>query len=494
MTIINPGSDPFAGAATDSSVTPTDLDKLFQIPAAYNALPQSAGFSVVPGQQFNVPDNNVPGLGDTTGMNTQALLTHLENLAPDELRIVQADLANAGYYGPIAKMTDEPTWGFITTKDVTAMRAFVLDGIQASQSGQTLSSLLARKTQEFTAVQSHGASTTPIFNLGKDYTVQHLDQTQVNSEADKQALTILGHGLTDQERAQLYAQLDAKGVTQQQAANATTQARALSDATAKARLTIDPTTGQPIAFNGVDATARSYLNKIAYKWGGTDPGTGLDCSAFTQFVLQQNGVSIGRTTSDQWANPAGVQVTADQAQPGDLIFFGSATDNNNAHVGVYIGNGMMIDNAHTGTSTRVDSISGFGMPVLGFKHFSIPGQGDTTSPGAATPGFGATGVGAIAPGAPVDVGGFSVPQSGLAAGQDPTQAAEGQGVTGNVAGNVTGTGQKPVISTPDTTTDTVNQDIPSQIADLIRRLHPDQAAAHDFSNAYDMFLQTMKGV
>lgn len=498
-TMPGPGDNQFTGADGNGSVTPTDLDKLFQIPAAYNALPQSAGFSVVPGQQFNVPDNTVEGIGDTTGMNTQQLLTHLQNLAPEELRIVQADLANAGYYGAITKMTDEPTWGFLTAKDVTAMRAFVLDGIQAAQSGQTLNSLLALKTQQFSAQMSKGTSQTPIFDLGTDYTVSHLDQTSVNDQADKAALAILGHGLTDQERAQVYSQLDAKGVAQQQNLNSTKAARALSDATAKASLTIDPTTGQPVAFTGVDSTARNLIGKIAYKFGGTSPATGLDCSGFTQFVMQQNGLAIGRTTSDQWANPAGVQVGQDQAQPGDLVFFGSPTDDNHAHVGVYIGNGMMIDNAHTGTSTRVDAIAGFGMPILGFKHFNIPGQPNTTPAGAFTPGFNGggggnnspIGIGSVNPGAPVDVGGFSVSQDAPA--QDPVQAATGP-VGGPAAANDLPGATKPIISTPDTTTDTTALDVNSEINDMIRRLHPDEAAAHDFSNAYDQFQSIMRGI
>ncbi|MGW5877995.1 NlpC/P60 family protein [Nocardiopsis terrae] len=82
--------------------------------------------------------------------------------------------------------------------------------------------------------------------------------------------------------------------------------------------------------------ARAQIGK-PYVWGGTGPD-GYDCSGLTQAAWAQAGVNLPRTTYDQ-VN-AGTPVSRDQLQPGDLMFFYSASAP--SHVGIYSGNGMMI--------------------------------------------------------------------------------------------------------------------------------------------------------
>ncbi|HJE60750.1 MAG TPA: C40 family peptidase [Nocardiopsis listeri] len=82
--------------------------------------------------------------------------------------------------------------------------------------------------------------------------------------------------------------------------------------------------------------ARAQIGK-PYVWGGTGPD-GYDCSGLTQAAWSQAGVSLPRTTYDQ-VN-AGTSVSRDQLQPGDLLFFYSASAP--SHVGIYSGNGRMI--------------------------------------------------------------------------------------------------------------------------------------------------------
>lgn len=82
--------------------------------------------------------------------------------------------------------------------------------------------------------------------------------------------------------------------------------------------------------------ARAQIGK-PYVWGGTGPN-GYDCSGLTQAAWAQAGVNLPRTTYDQ-VN-AGTSVSRDQLQPGDLMFFYSASAP--SHVGIYSGNGMMI--------------------------------------------------------------------------------------------------------------------------------------------------------
>jgi len=100
--------------------------------------------------------------------------------------------------------------------------------------------------------------------------------------------------------------------------------------------------------------ARSYTG-VPYRWGGTDPSTGLDCSGLTQLVYRQLGVDLPRVAADQ--SRAGTEVASlADAQPGDLVFFGEPAH----HVGIYVGDGKMIDAPHTGSTVGEHSVSGYG--------------------------------------------------------------------------------------------------------------------------------------
>lgn len=71
-----------------------------------------------------------------------------------------------------------------------------------------------------------------------------------------------------------------------------------------------------------------------YVWGGTSLTDGADCSGFVQSVFAHFGISLPRTTYDQIY--AGVEVSYDQAMPGDLICY-------DGHIGIYIGNGQIVN-------------------------------------------------------------------------------------------------------------------------------------------------------
>ncbi|MFD5568077.1 C40 family peptidase [Streptomyces cadmiisoli] len=96
------------------------------------------------------------------------------------------------------------------------------------------------------------------------------------------------------------------------------------------------------------AFARAQIGK-PYVWGATGPDS-YDCSGLTLGAWKAAGVSLPRTTYDQ-VN-AGTTVSLAAAQPGDLVFFYDDV----THVGIYIGNGMMIHAPKPGTYVREESI------------------------------------------------------------------------------------------------------------------------------------------
>ncbi len=104
---------------------------------------------------------------------------------------------------------------------------------------------------------------------------------------------------------------------------------------------------QKAATGGVLGVAAS-LTGIPYRYGGTTTA-GFDCSGFTQYVFRQVGVSLPRTTTQQYNATTRVS----NPQPGDLVFFGGS---NPYHVGIYAGNGMMYDSPRTGKSTSLRKI------------------------------------------------------------------------------------------------------------------------------------------
>lgn len=97
------------------------------------------------------------------------------------------------------------------------------------------------------------------------------------------------------------------------------------------------------AGSSIAAIAMQYQG-VPYVYGGSTPA-GWDCSGFVQYVYAQAGISLPRSSYGQGAS--GTLVSAAQAQPGDIVYYGS-------HVGIYMGNGMMIDagTPRTGTSYR----------------------------------------------------------------------------------------------------------------------------------------------
>ncbi|MFL5943004.1 MAG: C40 family peptidase [Gaiellaceae bacterium] len=109
--------------------------------------------------------------------------------------------------------------------------------------------------------------------------------------------------------------------------------------------------------NPVVAIAAQYLG-VPYLWGGASPKTGFDCSGLVTYVFAQLGISLPHYAAAQYYYPDAVWVAPNRLKPGDLVFFIGSDGTRKApgHVGIYAGNGYLIDAPHTGAFVQVDNL------------------------------------------------------------------------------------------------------------------------------------------
>ena len=107
-------------------------------------------------------------------------------------------------------------------------------------------------------------------------------------------------------------------------------------------------------FRKMITEAEKYLG-YPYVWGGSSPSTSFDCSGFVSWVINHcgNGWNVGRQTANGLMRKCDI-IPKSEAKPGDLIFFQKTYNTSGAsHVGIYVGNGMMI---HCGSPISYASI------------------------------------------------------------------------------------------------------------------------------------------
>lgn len=123
-----------------------------------------------------------------------------------------------------------------------------------------------------------------------------------------------------------------------------------------APISITPSTSWETKANYIISLGKDQFD-VPYVWGGITPWIGMDCSSFVQYLYKKIGINLPRTSN--WQFQYGTPVPKDQLRKGDLVFFkehGSAVI---THVGMYIGNDLML-NADTAPKNGVQLSHVFG--------------------------------------------------------------------------------------------------------------------------------------
>lgn len=224
---------------------------------------------------------------------------------------------------------------------VLSLSAFVAPAASADDAAVVTSSR-SFKGQQSRSIDFLKESTS--VSVGDDSSyggIESLNVPKTKSKAEKEAEA---QAKREREAAQQAAE-EAERVAAAQ------QAQSVSRSSARTSNSAAGSSSASSAIKSTSASGSSVLSiayqyqGVPYVYGGTTPA-GFDCSGFTSYVFSQLGVNIGRTDADQYAYGMAHGGATSNPQPGDLMW-------RPGHVGIYVGNGMMIHAPKPGDVVKV---------------------------------------------------------------------------------------------------------------------------------------------
>ncbi len=114
-------------------------------------------------------------------------------------------------------------------------------------------------------------------------------------------------------------------------------------------------TSTTVSSTRVINTAEGYLG-VPYRWGGTSPETGFDCSGYVRYVYGRQGIRLPRTSREQADAGAAVSPRTGQLHQGDIVLFAESS-HPISHVAIYAGDGRIIHSSSSGGGVRYDALS-----------------------------------------------------------------------------------------------------------------------------------------
>jgi len=218
-----------------------------------------------------------------------------------------------------------------------------LEAVSNSQRQALAAMAAARREQEQAA-----SLASALLKVQKAQTAQmQADRAKV-LDAAHQEQRILSRLRTREQVLVRAARARAARLAAQRAAAALAARQAAAAAAARA-LVAQPVSPPAVTGSGGASVAVQWAYRELgkpYVWGAAGPDS-FDCSGLTQYVWAKAGVYLDHYTGSQWNE--GRHVSQAELSPGDLVFFGSDLH----HVGIYIGNGNMIEAPHTGANVRI---------------------------------------------------------------------------------------------------------------------------------------------
>jgi len=255
------------------------------------------------------------------------------------VKTIQTELTELGY-------NTGPEDGIFGSDTLSAVKSFQaadklqVDGIVGPLTGQALSSASSEASQSVTPkTQSTGntsqAQASDLLSYGSNGIAVKTLQAE---------LTQLGYysgpedGIFGSETLAAVKSFQTSNGLQVDGVVGPLTNQALSSALRSSSNTAPRPTNNSSLTQRIISTAKS-LTGVPYLWGGTTP-SGFDCSGYTQYVFKANGITLPRTSLDQFQT--GTPVAFNNLQPGDLVFFSFLANGQVSHVGIYLGNNQFI--------------------------------------------------------------------------------------------------------------------------------------------------------